>query len=199
MGGKATLDNRLAPKARRALHLVAHLLEKNGIKYCLESGTLLGIVREGRLLPWDNDLDLFVDSADAHKLGKLKWPLFIRGFVIKEDRVKEEFGPLHCGNLRILKIKSWRLFSSRKQRLLIDLFVKYPEGERYYWSVGKKRTVNKSVPRHHYDTLSSIEFDGKVFPIPSDIDDYLTCRYGEWRTPVQEWDFKIDDRASHRS
>lgn len=197
MGGKAVLDDQLAPKAVRALHMVADQLEKYGIKYCLESGTLLGIVREGRLLPWDNDLDLFVDSADVDKLDKLKWPLFIRGFLIKKYRVKEDFGPLRRGNVRILKIKSWRLFKKDKQRLLIDLFVKYPDAERYYWSVGKRHIVNKSVPRHHYDTLSSIEFDGRIFPIPSEIDDYLTRRYGNWTTPVQQWDFKVDDQAVH--
>ena len=40
-------------------------LTKHGIKYFLEGGTLLGIVRDGDLLPWDHEVDISIDYSDA--------------------------------------------------------------------------------------------------------------------------------------
>ena len=39
---------------------VCELLSKNNINYWICHGTLLGIIREGRLLPWDHDIDFAV-------------------------------------------------------------------------------------------------------------------------------------------
>lgn len=39
------------------LEIVISLLNKNNINYWLCHGTLLGLVREGYLLPWDHDID----------------------------------------------------------------------------------------------------------------------------------------------
>lgn len=199
MGGKAKLTNKLAQQALTGLHKVADLLEAHDIPFWLESGTLLGAVREGRLLPWDNDLDLSIRSSDVHRLLRLKWPLLLRGYRVKKERFYQDYGPLKAGELRILKIKSWHLKAKAENKLLIDLFIKYPDEDRYYWSVGKKSIVNKSAPRHHYDTLDTIVFDNREFCIPSDVENYLTHRYGDWRTPVQEWNFKTDDKAVDRN
>ena len=40
-------------------------LTKHRINYFLEGGTLLGIVRDGDLLPWDHDVDISIDYSDA--------------------------------------------------------------------------------------------------------------------------------------
>lgn len=37
---------------------VCSVLEQHGIDYWLDCGSLLGIIREGRLLPWDDDADI---------------------------------------------------------------------------------------------------------------------------------------------
>ena len=63
MGGLARLDGKNLPIARRMLKEVTSILERRNIWYCLDGGTLLGIMREQRLLPWDNDMDLFVQLA----------------------------------------------------------------------------------------------------------------------------------------
>lgn len=36
---------------------VSELLHQHNVNFWICHGTLLGIVREGRLLPWDHDMD----------------------------------------------------------------------------------------------------------------------------------------------
>lgn len=58
-------------RQRRLLQQVLRAAESCGIRLFLSWGTLLGYVREGRILAWDDDLDLaFFDPADdyAHRL-----------------------------------------------------------------------------------------------------------------------------------
>lgn len=44
-----------------------HILRKNNINYWVSHGTLLGIIRENRILPWDHDLDFSVWDHEVDK------------------------------------------------------------------------------------------------------------------------------------
>ena len=55
-----------------ALLAKAHrFLEAEGIAYVIEAGTLLGAVRHGGFIPWDDDLDMLVLEENFHKLKRL--------------------------------------------------------------------------------------------------------------------------------
>ena len=47
---------------------IIDLLNGKDIPYHLEGGVLLGIVRDGDLLPWDNDTDLSINFEDYELL-----------------------------------------------------------------------------------------------------------------------------------
>ena len=49
------------------LREICSLLGKNKINYWVCHGTLLGIIRENRLLPWDHDIDIAVWKDEVSK------------------------------------------------------------------------------------------------------------------------------------
>ena len=61
----------------------------------------------------------------------------------------------------------------------------------------KKDFANKKkkVPGKFYQSFKTIDFKNYSYSIPELTDDYLTYRYGEWQTPVKDWDTANDDKA----
>lgn len=195
MAGHHKLVGKVAEHALKMLSDVALTFQKKNVDYCLEGGTLLGIVRENRLLPWDDDMDLTITE---HQIPKLKQALKA---LPKKYRVRERFyftnhKAIKSGNLRLIRIsnRKWLFF---KGKVRMDIFVKYSDHENYYWTVGgKKNFVIKSVPKHFYENTAAFKFNQQTFSVPKDYESYLTLRYGDWKKQVKEWDCISDDKST---
>jgi phosphorylcholine metabolism protein LicD len=190
MGGYNSLKGRTLRVSLKLLPKVTDLLEEHEIIYWLESGTLLGIIRENRLLPWDNDLDLGIREEDVHRITAIFYKFWLRGFKTHVSRHKREDPPFIKKNVRIIKI-----FNSIVGNIMLDMLVKSRYQDYFYWAVGIKNYTKKKAPAHFYDNLETVKFNGKTYYIPADCEKYLTYRYGDWKTPRMEWDVYKDDRA----
>jgi hypothetical protein len=71
--------------AIRALQEVKEVLDQNKIVFWLDCGTLLGAVRENRIIPWDDDVDLAIMKGSLKKntlKKKLARELEKKGFIV---------------------------------------------------------------------------------------------------------------------
>lgn len=195
MSGKHTLEGKTLDIALDMLKKVTSIFEDNDIKYSITAGTLLGIIRENRLLPWDRDLDLRVFYPDSEKLIQSIRKIRRAGYIVRLRYQEVEDPPLNKGDLRILKIYSRRkLFL--KGEVMMDCFIATKDDDMYVWSCGGDRKyTKKAVPAHFYDNLEKIEFANKTYYAPVEREKYLEYRYGDWQIPKKKWRFTKDDLA----
>lgn len=159
-----TFSDSLAIQALNDLRLV---LEKHNIPFFLISGTLLGCIREGKLLGHDKDVDVGV--WDKYSYEQLACILGQSGyFYIVPTRTKHFVMLRHVNGT------------------MIDVFIHYRE-ENDYWHAGVKI-------KWHNSPFELIEkyFLGNNYFIPKDYDLYLTENYGDWKIPKTDFNSAFD-------
>ena len=193
MAGKLKLTGKLEITARKMLKDICKILDDNEIPYIVDNGTLLGIIRENRLLPWDNDVDIAVNQIYLDKLIKIRHKFWFAGYRTRIRKSKIDMPHFPKKSVRIIKIQTrWLIF---KGVTLFDIFIKKKVDDNYFWTMGAKDPVILSAPKHFYEDVIRHEFDGYNYLIPRDYENYLVHRYGDWKIPVKEFNFKKDDKA----
>ncbi len=95
------------------------------------------------------------------------------------------------GNIRVIKIRTiWEKFFQIKFH--VDLFCVYKVNNKYRWG---DSGVLKHVDSKYYDTLEYIKWEGREIAVPSHTEEYLTMRYGDWKTPNQKYIASVHDGA----
>ena len=234
-------------------------LDAAGVKCWLDSGSLLGLVRYGRLNDWEKDIDLgiWIDDIDKarevcrgiserfslwyrekwiggipyalllsshagqrqkvlpisihtfYRSGDIAWlpqPYSLVGFRAKYPRYvyRKVNGPRKAPLVRKIKfamrhpiyslclvtekagwtrnigqnLKRIENAQSFKDRLLMRLFVKV-----FQWR----------IPSSYFDELHEVANDLPHVLMPRRVDEYLRERYGDWRVPVKNWFYVVDD------
>lgn len=194
MAGDVRLTGPDLARATYLLETVAAILDTEGVRYWLEGGTLLGIVRERRLLPWDNDVDLSMMSEELPALLRAKKAIRRAGLRVRVRRQQVDNGPLKRGQVRLVQVAVPRGWFGRYP-VTLDIFVKYRVENTVCWSVGRSRNVLKATPWSLVKEQTRIEFSGRTYPAPANPAAYLEHRYGNWRQTVRNWDFRADDLA----
>ncbi len=87
----------------RILRIFDRICAAHGLTYCIGYGTLIGAVRHGGFIPWDDDIDVNMPLEDYRK--------FIR--VVKDD-LPDDIGFYHgsetqCGFGKLIDLKSFYL------------------------------------------------------------------------------------------
>lgn len=189
-GPQLTSNNLLA--ARKLLFTVTSLLDERGIRYHLEGGTLLGIVRDQDLLPWDHDVDISIPVEQAEQLLKLRWTLLLMGYKMSVRKSQVDAGPIRKHQYSVIKIKPlagylkyWLVPPEKKNFVVLDIFMKTSDATHTYWQA-KDKVMR--VERRYYHTHETVDYLGHAMKVPNDYRGYLTEKYGDWSIPVREWD-----------
>lgn len=178
--------------AVKVLFALCQCLSSSDISYFIDAGTLLGIYRDGELIPWDDDLDLAIaDSSklSAHKALGNALPSLDRltggQWVLETHLSNTRYGVINEGDIRSYKIKN---LDTTLLLPMVDVFIKYINGEIMDYTLASRGV---SLPSRHMNNLESISFKGQQLSIPADPEGYLEGYYGDWRTPVKNWDLSM--------
>lgn len=247
------------PMLGEACHELLDLLASEGARCWLDSGSLLGLVRHGRLNHWEKDIDLGIWFDDyeaarkacsaiaaAHSLwyrekridgipyalllsshpgevrttlpiavhlffrmgddawsvqphslvsARSKYPRYVYREANGAARAKlgQKFSflarhPLYSLSIAMEKLNLTTRIGRRlrqieradnwRDRLLLRLFV-----ETFQWK----------IPARFFDELRPFADEHPDLLVPADTDGYLAARYGDWRVPVQDWFYLVDD------
>lgn len=169
--GKKVNANGDASFSRAAAEALVDLNEafsRLGPKAFLISGTLLGLIREGTIIGWDKDIDLGVLSEDC--------PPDLEDFFRRHERFHMGRVDLTTDRLRVIHANgTW-----------IDIFPHYMEGDKLWHDGSATRWWNTPFG------LKTMSFLGVEQYVPDDPELYLEENYGDWRTPVVNFDARVD-------
>jgi lipopolysaccharide cholinephosphotransferase len=160
---------------------LSQLFMQHNIKACIDSGTLLGLMREGDLLAWDDDIDFAIDDAD-----------FDRTLTLLESYNKQ--APLSD------KV-DWQATLISQSGCDVCLNIEFTCKSGYFLvpfetSLQRRKTINGRsellssagiffAPAHHFNTLETLNFKQHLIPVPAEPKAFLTFMYGDWQTPKQ--------------
>jgi lipopolysaccharide cholinephosphotransferase len=192
---KQNLVSRKLNYARKTLIEICQLLDTTNIPYHLEGGTLLGIVRDGDLLPWDGDLDISIPVEYANQLRKQTWRFFKMGKKLSVRKSKLTNDVIQYDQISLFKLKPLgayilRMFLPNHEILVLDIFTKVKDEKYVYWQAnGKIMRVDKK----HYESHEIVSFLGIELKVPNQYKEYLTKKYGNWSVPIKQWDCAKDE------
>lgn len=150
------------------LKIVLNILGQKHIKVSAAYGTLLGIIREGDFIDWDEDIDLCILAEDLELFKNSLWDLKKEGFeLIRTDR---------CNHL----------FSIKRKGEYIDFYVM----EKISPEIRSDLGIGFFLEKHLVNT-STYPFKGISVPVPKQYREYLRLTYGNWETPVKYANFNL--------
>lgn len=183
------MSNKIRNRTREELNVrkkeflrICNILDNMGITYFLNTGILLGAIRENDFIKWDWDVEISTFSDD-----------FFNNFEkILKDLKKDGFNIIKKDN--------------RKQSLKIDFNGFYPQEVTKYtvlsWNYSSFKDVywrkDKIIPSHFLKNFSKIFFLNRKFNVPNNPKEYLRFSYGNWEIPLRTADKDLYTTRNHK-
>jgi len=185
-------DTKTTALAESILLLICNVLRQENILYYVDAGTLLGIIRDQQLIPWDDDLDIAIAATDheaCYQIISATLPelnaLTGVDYQLHKLYSTQNFGAVKVGDLRSFKLVP---INPNEKKPLLDVFIKYKSAEVMDYVIASR---GFRMPVEHIENLEWHEFKGQKISIPGQVELYLERHYGDWRTPVKEWNLGL--------
>lgn len=154
-------------QAKDVLFKAKELLDSKDIKFGLVFGTLLGAIREHSFIPYDYDVDIYIEDL----------PNLLRSI---PEFDKQGF---HLIRVENNKLYTFRLgdgayidmYTRRKAPFPMSLYCCY---------IGYR-----IMPKKYFNKTKEIDFLGGKFTVPQDAEGEMELCYGKtWRTPIKGYE-----------
>lgn len=184
-------------QATQVLVTLCATLNNTNIRYYVDAGTLLGIVRDGDLIPWDDDLDIALHAPDV-SLFESQLPTLL-------DAIKTTFGEQYTAHTYMTKsgfgavpagaIRSFKLvpINPKSTMSMIDIFVKYIDGNDMDYCLASRGI---RMPSIHFNSFDDFVFKQQHIKLPHQHEAYLLAHYGDWQTPKPDWSLSELDNST---
>ncbi len=182
---KYTAERRklLHQNGEKTVHAIQKILESTDVFFFFDMGTLLGIIREGRLLRHDMDIDVAVFAKDASQKESLKQTLLAKGCTLRYSYSVEELGVVEDSFVYNDIKFDINYFSEEAGSDICYLMYNDPERALPERSM---HVVRLTTP--HISALKKVDFGGCMINVPADPETYLAARYGKnWRIPDKNY------------
>ena len=149
------------------------------IPWFVLSGTFLGLIREDGFLPHDYDIDVGV-MQDVPLVSVTDRLARNANFVLRKVDIQPAFGAQTAPRPMLLKLV-------HRTGVPVDIF--------YHYETGDDRLLHGSSLHHWFNSHFSLQdynLEGVAVRGPADADRYLTENYGDWRTPVTDFNCSTD-------
>ena len=170
----------------KELKLFKETMKDAGVPFFLLGGSCLGLVRDGKFLDHDKDIDVGIfEDVDLDSL------------VVHLE---------HAGYVRVMiaGIENgkyvWAMKVINNTLLVFEIQVFYRKNDIMFFN----RNLGKSAPQHYiegrlewdaklFDSMKTIEHRGEEYLIPTPIEDYLQVTYGNWKISevYKDWRYNI--------
>ncbi len=186
-------------------------LKKHEIFYWVDQGTLLGLVREENILPWDTDIDISVWGDDFQKVLLLEKEFTLDGYYFEYQAAYDAIF-LSKGTDFYIEIAKQSIdgdfvfrYNSLPKKSMLALFIKRalkllpPKIHFLLRDLLRNKTSDKlllsKTPLYFFENFTLTDFNSiKSVNIPFKSREYLLFKYGKsWETPNKEWAYEKND------
>lgn len=159
--------------ARTLISKVKQVMDDNNVVFFLRQGTCLGAVRDGDLIPWDDDIDIgSIYGFHGLSEGKIE-------DVINDARK-------HGFLVRItIQNDFYKCITFVEGSMRIDWAC--------YWVINNSIIMYPAIPIpiRLFENLKEIKLLGEKYLVPYPPEEYLRCKYGEdWQTPKRAGEYE---------
>lgn len=188
-------ENQIKYASKNSMKVIAHPFKEPSILKCANQmimvlsdilkdirhyytfGTLLGIVRDGQLIPWDDDIDIAIFAEDAEQVKEL-----LLHHIDDINRIMDtKMYMRYYSNGEIASV-SIDCYYEQEKVFNINLDCIYVEGDI------ARQELNKT-PLKYFEKMEHYHFGPALINVPHQYEQYLTYTYGDWKTVKENTSF----------
>ncbi len=160
---------------------IQKILEAGNFSFFFDMGTLLGIVREGKLLKHDMDIDVAVYNTNDATIESIKTVFIENGCIHKHRYVTTNIG-ITEDSFIYKNIKFDVCYYQQEDDCDICFLAYNPS------SNGADQLCTVKLSCEHIEKLDKIIFNDYPINVPSNFEKYLSQRYGvNWKIPDKNY------------